>query len=217
MTALLGVLLLTALPRDSAPVSGDYIEDRTMRVYACPCEWSTDWANRGREAVMAWNVTAGEYGGIALTGARVVAVVVGNFTLTEPDTSRKSAIFVDAAANQRRPAVEWLRSTYPHLLGEVLGVHEVPIDFKSGNDGASVRIAGVLALEMRRARFPEDTQSWAELAHDPFITLADPAVGLTLRLSYTGPDLNARWTRDDEQLTGYFGRFPGSGREPRTR
>ena len=60
---------------------------------------------------------------------------------------------------------------------------------------------------MRRARFPEDTQSWAQLIHDPFIPLEAPVIGLTTHMSYTGPDLKTRWTRDDNALTGYFGNF----------
>ena len=209
MIVLLGVLLLAAVSRQDAPVSGQYIEDRTMRVYACPCEWSTDWANRGREAVLAWNVVSGEYRGASLAGLKIVAVIVGDFTLTERTTSRRSALFVDpqTPSDQRRAGLAWLESTYPAMLGEVAGVHVAPIDFVIGPDLATLHVEGAVSLKMRRAHFPEDTQSWAQLIHDPFIPLEAPAIGLTSHMSYTGPDLKTHWTRDDDALTGYFGNF----------
>lgn len=78
MSILLPALLISGFaPADPVMITGLYLEDRTMRVYACPCEWSTDWAHRGREAVMAWNILSGELDGTDLAGLRAAVVVLG--------------------------------------------------------------------------------------------------------------------------------------------
>jgi len=197
------------LAAEDRPVAGHYIEDRTMRVYACPCEWSTDWASRGREAILAWSIVSGEFGGTDLAGIRIVAVVVGDFALTEPDSPRRSVVFIDSGDQAARhvAGIAWLRNRYPALLGNVSGVHESPVEFDYSAERAALTVGTVLSLRMRRAHFPEDTQSWAQFIHDPFIRLTNPAVGLTTHVSYSGPDLKIRWTRDENALTGYFGEF----------
>jgi len=55
-------------------VSGQYLEDRSNRVYGCPCEWSSEYASSGREAVLAWRIESGEYDGENLAGLRLAAV-----------------------------------------------------------------------------------------------------------------------------------------------
>lgn len=209
-TAVLLIASVNApVPRDPAVVAGQYLEDRAMRVYACPCEWSTDWAHRGREAVLAWNIEVGSFDGVPLAGLRIAAVLVGDFALTEPDSRRRSALYVDAAApaHQRDAGLLWLRSTYSALLGTVVATHALPIRFTSDPEASSLAVGSILSLRMRRTHLPEDAESWAELIHDPFIRLASPTVATTLHVSYSGPELNIRWVRNENTMTGYFGAF----------
>ena len=205
-------MLLPAVVADIQPgktVTGQYLEDRSMRVYGCPCEVSLDWSQRGSEAVMAWNVQSGEFAGTSLAGLRVAAVIIGEFALTEVTTRRRSVLFLDSAAtaDQRRDGEAWVRTRYAEMLGRVTGVHDVPIDFKFDADAASVKIPEILEVRMRRARIPEDTDPWAYPLYDPFIKLTTSTLGATLRVHYSGPDLNTRWTRDEGTITGYYGTF----------
>jgi len=194
----------------SGPVTGQYLEDRSSRVYGCPCEWSSEYASYGREAVLAWKIASGEYDGENLAGLRLAAVLSGEFTLSDSTSPRRSTLFVDANAPlaQRRAGVAWLHSQYGEILGHVLGVHEAPMEFKLDADSASLRVGDVLDVRMRRANLLEDTPSWASLLYDPFITLSSSTLGTTLNNEYNGePDLLMRWTRHDAAITGYYGTF----------
>ncbi len=203
------MVLLGALQAQHHPVAGEYMEDRTMRVYACPCEWSTDWAHRGREAVLAWNFQAGDFDGQPLSGLRIAVVLVGDFSLTEADSPRRAAIYVDASAPpaQRSAGLNWLRGRYAHLLGRVVAVRTAPISFLAGTDAITLDVGSILALRMHRTDPPTEVRSWAELAHDPFVALSTSALTTTSYVRYTGPDLNVRWTREEDAITGYIGTF----------
>ena len=192
-----------------SPVTGQYLEDRSSRVYGCPCEWSSEYVSYGREAVLAWKVESGEFEGESLAGLRLVAALAGEFTLSEPSSLRHSTVFVDseASAAQRTAGVAWLRSRYGDVLGRVLGVHVAPIEFKVDSESATVRVADLLEVQMRRANFLEDTLSWASLLFDPLIKLASSTLGTTTNAQFSGPDLQIRWTRRDAAITGYYGKF----------
>jgi hypothetical protein len=208
---LAAILLAAAFsnPDPHKAVAGQYLEDRTMRVYACPCEVSLDWSQRGTEAVMAWNLQSGEHAGVSLAGLRVAAVIAGEFALTEATAKRRSVLFFGSAAtpDQRRAGEEWVRVRYGEMLGRILGVHTVPIEFQFGPEAASLKIPGILDMRMRRARIPADTGDWAFLLYDPFVKLTSSTLGTTFRVHYSGPDLNMSWTREEETVTGYYGLF----------
>jgi hypothetical protein len=203
------IALAASVQTQSAAITGEYMEDRTMRVYACPCEWSTDWAHRGREAVLAWNIQSGEFDSQSLAGLRIAAVLVGDFSLTEPDSPRRSAIYVDEAASpaQRRAGVDWLRSRYSGLLGRVAAVRDFPITFDAGTASITLAVESILTLRMHRTDLPSEARSWAELIHDPFIKLSNSALTTTSHVRYSGQDLNIRWTREEDAITGYVGNF----------
>jgi len=207
VTMLLAGMVLSG-PSD--PVTGQYLEDRSNRVYGCPCEWSSEYASYGREAVLAWKIESGEYEGESLAGLRLAAVLAGEFTLSVATSPRRSTLFVDASAPtvQRRAGVAWLRSHYAEILGHVLSVHEAPIQFHLDVDSATLRVGDVLDLQMRRANLLEDTQTWASLLYDPFTKLTSSTPGTTLDNQYNGdPDLQMRWTRQEAAITGYYGTF----------
>lgn len=194
----------------SVPVTGQYLEDRSNRVYGCPCEWSSEYASYGREAILAWKIDSGEYEGENLAGLRLAAVLSGEMTLSDVTSPRRSTLFVDAGAPvlRRRAGVNWLRSQYGEILGHVLGIHEAPIEFQLDADSASLRVGDVIDVRMRRANLLEDTPSWASLLYDPFIKLSSSTLGTTVNNEYNGaPDLLMRWMRQDPAVTGYYGTF----------
>jgi hypothetical protein len=191
------------------PVTGQYLEDRSSRVYGCPCEFSSEYASSGREAVLAWRIESGEYQGQALAGLRLAAALAGKFTLSSPTSLRRSTVFVDAAAPaaQRLAGLAWLQARYGDTLGRVLGVHIEPIEFQLDRDSATLRVGDFLDVRMRRANVEQDTQSWAFLLYDPLTKLTSATLGTTLASEYAGPDLQMRWSRDEVAITGYYGTF----------
>jgi len=194
----------------SGPVTGQYLEDRSSRVYGCPCEWSAEYVSYGREAVLAWKIESGAYEGENLAGLRLAAVLAGEFTLSESTSSRRSTLFVDAGAPawQRRAGVDWLRSHYAEILGQVVGIHELPITFKLDAESATLEVGDVVHLRMRRANLLDDALPWASLLYNPLTKLTSSTLATTLIDEYQGePDLMMRWTRQEAAITGYYGTF----------
>ncbi|HZT34126.1 MAG TPA: DUF1326 domain-containing protein [Bryobacteraceae bacterium] len=192
-----------------SPVTGQYLEDRSSRVYGCPCEFSSEYASLGREAVVAWNIESGQYQKVSLAGLRLAAVLAGKFTLSDAATLRRSVLFADsgAPALQREVGLAWLRSRYGDLLGQVLSVRAAPIEFALDADSASLRVGDLLTLRMRRANPAEETESWAFLLFDPLTKLTSATLGTTLHTESAGTDLGIRWIREEAAITGYYGRF----------
>ncbi len=197
------------LTAQDTPISGQYLEDRSNRVYGCPCEFSSEYASAGREAVLAWNIQSGRYRGRDLAGLRLAAALAGRSNLSDTTSLRRSAVFVDAGApaDQRSAGLAWLEAKYGDTIGRILGVHVVPIEFKVDTEAAILRVGDFLIVRMRRANIFEDTQSWAFLLYDPLVKLTSATMGTTSVNEYAGPDLQMRWTRDDIGITGYYGSF----------
>jgi hypothetical protein len=190
-------------------VTGQYIEERSNRVYGCPCEFSSEWADGGRTAILAWNLQSGTYGGEELRGLRLVAVIAADSSLSVTLANPRSTLFVDESspAAQRRAGVAWLRLEYGDLLGQVLGEHATSIDFRQDGDTASVRIPDTLIVEMRRADVARDAESWAFLLYGPLIKVRTSTMAVTLQDRYSGLDLRSRWAREGSPISGYFGEF----------
>jgi len=205
----LPALVASLLAAQPAAITGDYIEDRANKVYGCFCEWSGEGEHGGREAVLGWHVRSGEYRGVDLTGMRMAAVLESRRTLSQGDNPRRSVLFLDSAAPPaRRGAAEaLLRAHYSGLLGEVLAVHAVPIEFLREPGRATLRIGNLLNVEMRKARLPDDALLGAILWYDPFIPLTESTLGTTLNVKFAGPEFDHRWERSDPGVTGYYGAF----------
>ena len=171
-----------------AQVAGDYIEDRSNKVYGCYCEWSGERVTGGKEAILGWHIRSGEYSGVPLAGLRLAAVVIGEATLSAGDAPRKSLVFLDSSAPepQRQAGERWLRERYGELLGEPIGVHAVPIAFTRSGERASLRIGDMVSVEMRKARPPEDALQCAILWYDPFIPLTESSLGTIVNTRYQG-------------------------------
>jgi len=190
-------------------VTGQYIEERSNRVYGCPCEFSSEWADAGRTAILTWNIESGIYDGQNLRGLRLVAVLAADSSLSVSLADSRSTLFVDETAPllQQRAGLAWLRARYAEVLGRVLGEHPAPIDFSFSGDAAAVSIRDVLTVQMRRADPARDAESWAFLLFGPLTKLTTLTLGVTLQDRYSGPDLNARWKREGSPISGYFGTF----------
>lgn len=201
---------LNAVAEITTTVTGDYVEARSNHVYTCAClAGSEQSGGAGRQAILAWSIREGSYRGIALAGVKVAAVVVGDSILTREDAPRKSVIYVDgsASAEQQLSVLELFGSQYGKLLGEVVAVQRVPITFQREGKRVSVEVSEELRLVAGSARLPQDAHLGSEIQYEPFIPMAEAALGNTIYQEYKGPDLESQWSQTEPGITGYIGRF----------
>jgi hypothetical protein len=190
-------------------ITGDYVEDRSNHVHGFYCEWSGEAVAGGREALVAWRIRSGAFGGADLAGVAIAAVLRGERTLSAGAPPRRSALLISASATpqQRLAAESLIREWYGALIGQVLAVRAVPLEFELTGEAARVRAPGLLAIVMRKARAPEDVRPGAIKWYDPFIALSSFELGVTTEAQYSGGELGLTWNRTTPATTGYFGSF----------
>lgn len=169
----LATLLLAALPASPSQtgLQADYVEARTASVYAGACHAAGEYLTQGREAVLAWRFTAGEYDGVDLTGAEVVAVLSADRNLADPEARTQSFLVVDAAASEpvRAAALAALREACGERLGRIVAVRVEPVDVLRAGEtfdvraGKSVRLAGSTLPDRQCCKMPFDR--W----YEPFV------------------------------------------------
>ena len=204
------LFLAAVLPaQQPSVVAGDYIEDRSNKVYGCYCEWSGERVTGGKEAILGWHVRSGEFQGVSLAGLRIAAVVMAESTLSAGSAPRRSLVFVDASApsEQRQAGELWLRTTHKELLGDVAGVHPIAIEFLREGERASLRIGEMAKVELRKARPAEDALQGAVLWYDPLVPMTESTLGTTLNTRYRGQEFTKNWDLRDTGISGYFGSF----------
>ncbi len=197
---LLGAASASASEADTS-LQGLYLEARTADVYAGHCFANSEVGLTGREAVLAWNVTAGEYEGVALDGLSVVAVVKAQATLGDPHDDpfpAESVLIVDDTANadQRSALIRLAHDLGGDLLAEVQAIRDAPVaaDFDSRPGYASLT-AGELVEVKTRAISHEDHLCGSEFVYYPPLTeIADAVPAYTEAHAFRGDDFDATWS-----------------------
>lgn len=201
----LGAVVLAAPP--AAVITGDYVEVRSGHVYTCGCLYSGEMATGGREALLTWAVREGDYRGVALDGAKAVAVVIGGAHLGLPETERKSVLFVDAAGPQQEALVDLLRNRYAPVLGRIADVHRAPISLVRRGEQLEVTVGNVARVVVRPARLPEDAHLGSSLWYEPFIPTVERTLATAEYSRFWGEDFRHRWWNQEPGIYGYIGRF----------
>src|SRR6266436_3727351 len=102
--ALSMLVVVTALVFSSSAANvslrGDYVEVRTASVFAGACHYNGEVMTSGRDALMAWNVSSGQWQGVDLPGVRVLAIVSADSKLSDKDAARRSEIIIGSAASR---------------------------------------------------------------------------------------------------------------------
>jgi len=198
----LTILLLVAVPAWAASYSvrGDYVEARTADVYTGPCVANGEVNLAGKEAIMAWRVADGAWGGVPLSGLSVVAVVKSSSTLgdvTAQSPSAQSVIVVDQKANaaQKQALVSLAKTMAGDLLDDVVWVQQRPIEFKTGGHGETTVQAGELAsLETRCMNQNDQLCGNEDVYYPPLTQVSQPMPAFTLANSFHGSGLNTTWS-----------------------
>src|SRR5437016_2571623 len=119
--------------RDVLPTeASDYLDSSSQ----CWCQMTQrvigEVVTTGRDALMAWNVTAGSWKATDLTGARAIAIVNSEENLANAQAARRSELILDQSAShdQKVAMLEALKSRYAAALGDIMSVRSAPIVFK---------------------------------------------------------------------------------------
>lgn len=190
-------------------VQGDYLEVRSSEVYTCGCLYSSEMVTAGKEAILIWRISSGNYQGIPLTGIKVAAVVVGENNLGVDGTLRQTALYVDGITQeaQQRTILELWRREYSLILGEIKSVHTAPVNFEQRGERVSVRIPGIALVTVRKARLPGDAHLGSVLWYQPFVPLRSSSLVTTLHYEYSGGDFLRNWSELLPSISGYTGNF----------
>jgi hypothetical protein len=204
------ILIFAVDAHAQAPaVAGDYVEARSGHVYTCGCLYSGESVTGGKEAILVWRILSGEYEGTSLEGIRLAAVVVGESNLGAPDEARRSVVYLDGITRdaQEQAVLALWRREYAKVLGEVRAVHRAPITFDRQGELVNVEVPGVVRVQARKARLPQDAHPGSFLWYSPFTPLGDPTLATSLLYEYWGNDFQRQWRELFAGITGYMGHF----------
>jgi len=205
--------LFTPASPARAEVRGAYLEARNTDLYGGRCTGAAQ--GDGRDAIIAWQIESGDFGGVPLAGLSAVAVIRGEEALSAAPggTSRPhSVIFVDATASlPQRAALEALvRAQTGQVLGEVMRVEAVPIELAVDPSRALGRlhVAGLAELRTRPFNRLDALCGDETLAAPPLAQGVDATPAVALEHAYHGDALGAPWDAVNGRgaFVGTFGR-----------
>jgi len=206
-------LILFTVPAFAAsPLRGEYVEARTAEVFAGGCVMSSQAETMGKTAVLAWHVSQGVYDGQKLDGLSIVAAVSGDRNLGiremggEAPTQVRAVVYVDDRATPaaRRALLKMADELSRGLLSDVVVVKSAPVRFESSAHAVDVT-AGDAALSVTK-HMHHDPSCGATRWFTPFTSLESPTMGITEVLSYSGHELDTRWS-DPHKRSSFYGDF----------
>jgi len=206
MIAAVGALVFSS-QAENVHVRGEYVEVRTASVFAGACHYNGEVTTTGRDALMAWKVTSGNWQGVDLTGVRVMAIVSADVNLSETNAARQSEIVIDSAASraQALAMLNALREKYASALGKIASVRYAPINFVR-NGGSYAVSADEATIDVHS--MPNDlcckmpNLVW----YTPLVGLENRKVGYTTKAVYSGSKIGVPWSRSGEN-SAFYGNF----------
>jgi hypothetical protein len=191
-------------------LKGDYVEARTASVFAGACHYNGEVVTTGRDAVLAWNIKAGQWDATDMAGVRAVAVVSSgnNLSETAEENVRRFEVIVDSAATeaQFRAFVAAFKERFGSSLGTASAFRRAPVAFKQEKGAFFFDAPGFAKLSVRA--MPNDlcckmpNMVW----YSPLVALSNRKVGYTLTASYAGGALGDSWQRAGEN-SAFYGSF----------
>jgi len=192
---------------ENVQMRGDYVEVRTASVFAGACHYNGEVVTTGRDAMMAWNVTNGQWQGVDLSGVRALAIVSADANLAENNAARTSEIIIDLNASRAQAVamLNALKEKYAAALGTVAAVRSAPIRFERNG-----RTYNVVTNEasMNVEAMPNDlcckmpNLVW----YTPLVGIENRKVGYTSKALYSGKVVGEPWSRSGEN-SAFYGTF----------
>jgi hypothetical protein len=209
------LLLLTALvTTDSATtIRGQYVEARTCDVFTGSCFANADTGLTGKNAVLAWKIDSGSFGGVKLDGLGVVAVLSTTDTLgLKQSAPGRSVIIVDEKATtaQRDALIAFAKSQIGKLIGEVVAVRAASFDLeicKCDGEACATLKAGNVKIRTRCLDASHDKACGNEdTLYPPLAKNVTAKAAMAAEHSFTGKELKETWNDAGRRgaFVGYF-------------
>lgn len=208
---LLGLAAAPVLTAKPASIKGTYVEARTAEVFAGGCVMNGEAGTTGREALLAWKVDQGRFGGVALNGLSIVAAVSADVNLGiheiggESPTTR-TALFVDSRATpaQQKALVAMAKQLSNGIVDRVVQVSPTAIQFV--DEGHDIRVAAQpLRLTVSKMMDHDPTCGGKQWFH-PLASVDSAEMGTTAENAFTGTALGTKWS-DPDKHSSFFGTF----------
>lgn len=189
-------------------LAGDYIEARTASVFAGACHYNGEVVTTGRDAVLAWNIRAGQWNGTNMAGVRAIAVVSAATNLSEIERGQpKYELIVDDAATaaQFQAFADIVRARFASL-GASVALRRAPVKFRQGDKAFAFESAGFAKVSIRAMPDNLCCKMPNMVWYSPLVKLSNRKVGYTLDASYAGGALGDAWQRGGEN-SAFYGSF----------
>lgn len=190
-------------------VRGTYFEACNCQI-ACPCNFTNAPTEGECKVVVAWHVDEGRYGAVDLAGLNTALFAYAPGHMMEGKW--QVALYTDERAS--REQTEALAKIFSGqegghlaalgpLIGEVLGVKAVPIDYRAEGKKRSVRIGNVAEAEIEA--IPGQGDRLVEVHNIPFTVVPDVPMVLSKSSRCRYDDYGH--SMDISERNGYYSPF----------
>jgi hypothetical protein len=218
MHCLLLPALLAPVAVPSPDIRGHYVEARTCDVFTGSCFANADTGLTGKNAVLAWKVESGCFGGSQLDGLGVVAVVAARETLgLKQSAPGKAILIVDdrATTAQRDALVKLVKAQAGDLVADVVAVRSAPIALTicpCENDGCATLTAGTAKVSTRCLDADHDKACGNETTlYPPLAKNVRAKAAMAVEHCFRGEGLNETWS-DGHRRGAFVGGFSCYGK-----
>jgi hypothetical protein len=189
-------------------VVGDYVEVRTASVFAGPCHYNGELVTVGKNAIAAWNFTAGAWHGVDLSGVRAMAAVSSDANLGEEQAARKVELVVDSGATeaQAKAVAGLLQEKCGKQLGTIVAARRAPISFEQSGHAYAVKADGYAALSVSPMPDAACCKQPGLVWYSPLTPVSGRKVGFTKSAEYTAGTVGDQWEREGEN-SAFYGSF----------
>jgi len=167
------------------------------------------------DAILAFQVDEGAYGGVPLNGLNVVAVAYAPGPMGQGNW--KLALYLDdKASDAQREALQTIFSgavggpmgAFAPLVGEVLGIKSVPINYVRDGKRRSVTVPNIFNTSIRAitSMHPDGREAWIDMGHPIAPNKLALAVG---EQGSTYSDYGMKW--DNSGKNGHYAPIEWSG------
>lgn len=208
--------LAVSAKETGATISGKYLEVRSCDVYTGSCVANSEMNIGGKEGMLVWSVSHGNWKGVSLDGLNVIAVLHANGTLGdlsyEPRRA-KAVLILDQRANaaQQTALEDFARAMAGNLIDEVVSTRIANIaatlnaSCQSGSC-ATVKAGDLVAIDTRCFKEKDLLCGNENNYYPPLTQVNDPFSAFTEVASFNGKGLNVTWTLSGKR-SAYLGTF----------
>ena len=194
-------------------LSGSYFEACNCQV-GCPCIFLSDPTEEVCTLLAAWHIEKGQFGDLELDGLNAVLAVHSPGNMSK--VKWRAALYLDAKASS--PQKDALTKIFGgqaggvpgalgSMIGEVLGVKSVPIEFTVDGKKRSLRIPEVAEAEIEAIQGHEGTD--AKISSAPLIAVPGESVVVAKSKRLNFRDYGLAWAVSDKN--GFYSPFTYKG------